>query len=266
MSDALLGYYNLHSHPFSKEVPTHNLLMLESFKPYMQQLHVLVHMRGIGVMTGKSGTGKSSLIRKMCDELNPGIYKPLYICHTSVSLNEFYYHIASALGLQPPARKAKMFKSIKERLWQLHSSHKVHPILFIDEAHLLRTEILADLRLLLNFEIDSVNACTVLLCGGQQLPLKFSLSALEPLANSITMSIEIECLKEEETFAYIENRCKAAGNSQPLFTKNALRTIHQSSGGNLRVINNIAFASLSKAYMMSSQTVEAEHVKLVLSR
>jgi type II secretory pathway predicted ATPase ExeA len=136
----------------------------------------------------------------------------------------------------------------------------------LEKAHLLRNEILAELRLLLNFNIDSTHAATVILCGQEQLSMKFGLSSLESLANSITMSINADNLREEETIVYIEKRIADSGNSAPLFTKNAYAAVHQASGGNLRIIGNIASASLLKAFQMQSQVVEADHVKMVLTR
>jgi len=266
MTQKLLSFFNLHRHPFTKEIDEKELVLFDSFNESVDHVKMLIEMHGIGVLTGKSGSGKSCIIRKIISELNPGLYKPIYICHTSVSLLEFYYHLALSLGIEPKMRKAKMFKEIKERIVQLNGSHKVHPVLFIDEAHQLRNEILVELRLLLNFEIDSFHGMTVLLCGQEHLTMKFGLSALESLANSITMSITAENLKEEETIIYIEKRISDSGNSSPIFTKNAYSFIHQATGGNLRIIGNIASAAMMKAFNLQSHTVEADHVKMVISR
>ncbi|MBN1647527.1 MAG: AAA family ATPase [Spirochaetales bacterium] len=156
--------------------------------------------------------------------------------------------------------------AIKDRIEQLNKSNRIHPVLFVDEAHLLRNDILEELRLLLNFDIDSTHAATVILCGQEQLTMKFGLSSLESLANSITMTIDADNLRDDETIVYIEKRISDSGNSAPLFTKNAYAAVHQSSGGNLRIIGNIASAALVKAFQMQSQVVEADHVKMVLSR
>ncbi|MCI0474485.1 MAG: AAA family ATPase [Ignavibacteria bacterium] len=266
MTTELLSYFNLHRHPFTKEIDEKELVMFDSFQKTVRHVKILIEMHGIGVLTGKSGSGKSCIIRKVISELNPGTHKPVYLCHTSSSLLEFYYHLALALGIEPAMRKAKMFKDIKDRIIQLNTSHKIHPVLFIDEAHQLRNEILAELRLLLNFKIDSYHGMTVILCGQEELNMKFGLSSLESLANSVTMKIAAESLREDETVQYIEKRISDSGNSSPIFTKNAYTFIHQASGGNLRIIGNIASASLLKAFNMQSGSVEADHVKMVISR
>ena len=123
-----------------------------------------------------------------------------------------------------------------------------------------------EIRLLTNFDIDSYNALTVLFSGQESFTLRLGLSILESLANSITININIESLSKDETFAFIEKRINDCGNTNKLYTNNALTLIHQSSGGILRIINKIASSSLLKAYFSKSSTIEAEHVKSAIER
>ena len=217
-------------------------------------------------MIGQSGTGKSSLLRLLICSLNPGLYKLLYLCHFSVGNSEFYTHLCVALGLEPRMRRATMFRAIKDHIISLNRSQRVHPVLLIDEAHLLSTDILQELRMLTNFEIDSFNALTVLLCGQKRLRMKFGLAVLESLASTISITISLGGLPKEETFSYVEARLKAAGAQSTLFTKNALELIHQAAGGIMRTINTIAHAALIKGFIGKSAQVEAEHVQSVLER
>ena len=95
---------------------------------------------------------------------------------------------------------------------------------------------------------------------------KFGLSALEPLANSITVSVATDGLPKEETFSYVESRITDCGGHAGLFTQGALKLIHQASVGVLRTVGIIATCALMKAYHANSPTVEAEHVQAVLTR
>lgn len=266
MIKLMLSYFNLTGLPFDKEIPADQLVLLPTFEAALSSVNLLIATRGIGVMTGKSGTGKSCLIRFLLSGLNKGLYKPLYFCHTTVSTVEFYSNLSVSLGLEVSSRKAALFRAVKERILSLNKTSRVHPVLVIDEAHLLRNEILAELRMLSNFEIDSYNALTILLCGQENLRQKFGLTILESLANSITINVPLDSLKEEETYSYIEQRIKTMGAGKPLFTKPAMKFIHQASGGIIRSIGNIAMASLYKVYEQNAQMVEAEHVKMVVSR
>jgi general secretion pathway protein A len=262
----MLSYFNLTAHPFTKEISEQELVILPSFENAFATTQLLVETRGIGLMVGQSGTGKSCVLRMLKNELNPGLYKVLYLCHTSVGVLEFYTHLCASLGLPPSNRRAPMFRSIKEYILELNRSDRIHPILLIDEAHFLNNDILKELRLLTNFEIDSFNALTILLCGQESLRNKLALSILEPLANSITISIKIKSLSREETFSYVEERIRRCGTSTHLFTKAALDLIHQSSRGVMRNINVIAQGALMKAFLVKTPQVEAEHVQSVIAR
>ncbi|MDP2816660.1 MAG: AAA family ATPase [Rectinemataceae bacterium] len=266
MSRELLSHFSLTSMPFDKEIATRDLLDLRSTKEALSTLRLLVETRGIGLLTGKSGTGKSCLIRKLLEELNSHLYRPIYLCHTSVGVAEFYGHLCVGLGLTPVGRKATMFRAIKDRILSLHSQSKIHPVLVIDEAHLLSNEVLSDLRLLANFEVDSTNALTILLCGQESLAQKFSLTALESLANSITVAVRTETLEKEDAFAYLEERIKLSGGHGSLFTKNAMTLIHQASQGVFRTLGTIATGALHRAMKVNSPQVEAEHVQAVIKR
>jgi len=261
-----LSYYGLSKPPFGKEIPTTELLNLPSVERNLAAARLLVETRGIGVITGKAGTGKSCLLRMLADALPPGLYKPLYLCHSSVGLVEFYTHLVTLFGLEPCYRRAAMFRELKDHVLSMNCSSHLHPVLLVDEAHLLNNQILAEMRLLTNFQFDSLNALTVLLCGDETLTRKFGLSMLEALANSLTITISVEALAKEETFTYIETRLAACGVKTPLFTKNALELIHQAAGGILRTVGTIANSALIKAYLTKSQQIEAEHVHSVIGR
>jgi len=265
MNREMLSYFNLSEIPFTKEIPFNKLHQLPSVEKNVLSVKMLVELKGIGVMTGKSGSGKSCVLRLLKHQLSSSIYKVLYICHSSINVTEFYTHLSACLGLTSRGRRSTMFREIKEKILSLHSGH-IHPVLIIDEADLLNYDILQDLRLLTNFDIDSLNAMTVLLCGQESLLQKFSLSILEPLANSIVVSITVDPLPQEETYAFIEKRIKDCGNSAALFTKQALAVIHQASGGIFRSIGTIAQSALYKAFLSKASEVEAEHVKSVIER
>ncbi len=266
MNKELLSYFNLSALPFTKEIPAEKLLHLPTIEKAVGTARLLVETRGIGVLIGESGAGKSCIIRLLESGLNPGLNKLIYFCHSSIGILEFYSHLCAGFGLEAKRMRAAMFRSIKERVLSLNRSSGIHPVLVIDDAHMLCTEILQEIRLVTIFEIDSYNALTVLLCGQETLTRKFGLSILESLANSITFTIKLLNLAKEESFSYIEQRINQVGTSSVLFTKNALALTHQASGGIMRNINTIAQAALVKAFLAKSPQVEVEHVQCVIER
>ena len=260
----ILSFFSLEGNPFNKEIKTDDLMSLPTIEKASEQLNLLLETRGIGLFTGPSGSGKSSLIRKIASEMNPGLYRPFYICHTSLGTAEFYQTFASSLGLTPKGRRNAAFRIIRDFIIDLNDQQKIHPVIFIDEAHQLSSDTLREFRMLTNFEYDSKNACTLILCGHCELRQKLSLNVFTSLANSITYSIRLEALTAEETFSFIEHGVSSNKGNPGMFTRNAIKLIHDFSGGILRSSSNVAWQALIKAYEHKSVTVEKEHVQMVI--
>ncbi len=205
----ILSYFSLEGPPFSKEIKTAELLSLPTIEKAADELALLLETRGIGLFTGPSGSGKSSLLRKMADEMNPGLFKPFYLCHTSLGTAEFYQSFAAALGLEAKGRRNTAFRRIRSFITDLNDQQRIHPVIIIDEAHLLSSDTLREFRMLTNFDYDSKNACTIILSGHCDLRQKLSLNVFTSLANSITYSIRLEALPAEETFTFLEQSVSA---------------------------------------------------------
>ncbi|RKX82560.1 MAG: hypothetical protein DRP70_16205 [Spirochaetes bacterium] len=260
------SHFNLSADPFTREIKTEHLKKLPGVNEALGGLQILFDTRGIGILTGKSGSGKTCLLRIATEALHQGTYQSHYICHTSVGILEFYTHLCHSFGLQPGGRRAPMFQAIHDHILNMHRTKHVHPVLIIDEADKLGNDILQEIRMLTNFNYDSQNALTILLCGQEPLIQKLGLTSLESLANSVTVTVRMNTLKREETFSYIEQRIEDVSTGGSLFTKASMTLIHDASSGVMRVIDNMGKHALMKAYLSGKTTVEKEHVQAVLSR
>jgi type II secretory pathway predicted ATPase ExeA len=262
----ILSYFNLERHPFSREIQTPEVLMLPPFQTALTSLSLLFDTRGIGLFTGPSGSGKSTVLRKAASELNPGLFTPYYISHTSLATAEFYQELALAMGLSASGRRVHVFRRIKDFIVSKNRGERNHPVLFIDEAHALSADSLKELRMLLNFDYDSKHMCTIVLCGHEDLKAKLGLNVFSSLANSITYSISLSPLRAEDSMQYIEQRISACGGSPGLITKAAMNLIHDASSGIVRTVGTISWQALIKTMLSHNTQVEKEHVQMVLGR
>jgi len=254
----MLSYFGMSGDPFSHDLDQSRLIRLPGIEDSLSSLSFFCERRGIGVLVGKSGSGKSCLVRLLVSALPVGLYRPVYLCHSTVSVTEFYGHLAAALNLPVCGRRASLFRAIQDHVLQLNRSNKIHPILIIDEAQCLSNDILVELRQLLNFQYDSETCMSILLCGQEELLARLRLSFLESLANSVTTTVVMKPLLSEETASYLEERLKYVGARADLFSPPAVRAIHNASHGIMRSINALASAAIQKAWRAKAEIVESD--------
>ena len=103
-----------------------------------------------------------------------GLYRVLYVSMTTGNVMDLYKSIAWELGLPIERNRAALFKQIRTEVSRLCDENRQRPVLFVDEAHHLRTDLLEDLRLLTNYAMDSENRLTLVLVGHPELRRRMS--------------------------------------------------------------------------------------------
>ncbi len=141
---------------------------------------------------------------------------------------------------------------------------KVRPVLVVDEAQHLRSEVLEDLRLLTNYEMDFQNRLCLLLVGQVELRRRISMAVHEALSQRIVMRHHVGGLSRGELAAYLLHLLRLAGTELPLFEPAALEAIHHATSGLPRKVNLLAHHSLTAAALAKAQAVSAEHVQAAL--
>jgi type II secretory pathway predicted ATPase ExeA len=204
----------------------------------------MLDSRGICLVVGEPGSGKSTSLRKLIENLNRSLYKPCYLPLTTLTVKEFYQALASLLGETPAYKKFTLFEQIQSCIHNLYYDQRITPVIIVDEIHMAPISILDDLRLLFNFKADSANPFVLILAGQPQIRNKLALNTCYPLRQRISMRYSMQGLTLEETADYCNSRMKIAGCSNEVFLPSALAAIHTVSGGFPRAINNIAIASL----------------------
>jgi general secretion pathway protein A len=254
-------YFGMSGEPFPKDIPPKDLFLSPQFKELSTRLDYLVKKRGIGLVTGQVGSGKTTAIRALCNALNPGLYKPLYLPNTTGSILDLYNSLAELLCLIGSNSRAKLYIQIHQEIERLVESKKISPVLIVDEAHLLRIEALEELRLLTNYHMDSQDHLTLILVGQTELRRKLGLNINEPLNQRIIMRYHLEGLTRKELPLYLNHCLNRVGVTHPLFSEPAIEAIYQATKGIPRKINLLAQASLMACTAKKSQIVDADHIR-----
>lgn len=193
-----------------------------------------------------------------------GLYRVLYVSMTTGNVMDLYKSIAWELGLPIERNRAALFKQIRTEVSRLCDENRQRPVLFVDEAHHLRTDLLEDLRLLTNYAMDSENRLTLVLVGHPELRRRMSMAALDALAQRIVVRANVRGLMRDEMGPYLAHRLKLAGCELPLFEPPTIEAIFQASAGLPRKANSLAHHALFAAAIGKAKTVSTEHVQAAL--
>ena len=253
-------YFSMKFNPFDKEIESGLFYPSADLKELNSRLKYMTETRGIFLLVGEPGSGKTSALRKFTETLGPALYKPCYLSLTTLTVKDFYSALASMFGEKPGFQKIHLFKQIQQSISSLYYEQKITPIIIIDEVHMASTGILEDLRMLFNFRMDSSNPFIIILAGQPRIRNQLAVTACLPLRQRITLKYSMQGLTQQETAEYIASRMQHAGVVNDVFTPEAVLAIHEASQGFPRNINNFATHSLMYAAGKSLPAVDAESV------
>ncbi len=262
-----LHYYGLSQEPFSN-APVSKFYFNSSqhAKALLRLQAVAEGMKGLGILVGDIGAGKTTLARRMLDELPEDEFEAalLVIIHSGITAEWLLKRIASQLGVKAPADdKLTILSQLYERLAEIQKKGK-KAIVLIDEAQMLQTrEIMEEFRGLLNLELPGSKLITFIFFGLPELEQNLKLD--EPLAGRISMRFHLEPLNEEATAAYIDHRLRLAGCTRQLFSPDAVRIIHKFSAGIPRIINTICDNALFEGSLTKQEGITADLINQIAS-
>jgi type II secretory pathway predicted ATPase ExeA len=225
-----LDFYRLSREPFSNE-PTSSRFYFDSdehHRAYVRIMHAIENRRGLALLVGDIGTGKTTVARKVLRSLDENLYSlsMLVVVQTHVDSFDFLKKIAAQLGVKTPSgTKQEAIRNICERLIELDSQKK-KTVLLIDEAQMLKSkEIMEDLRGLLNIETIEKKLLTIILFGLPEIETNLRLDP--PLSQRVAVKYHLGALSLTGTREYIDFKLQAAEAKDYLFTKEAYYAIHQ---------------------------------------
>lgn len=251
------AHFGLKSLPFTQEIKTSELIPTFDIKEAEARLTYLKQHRGIMRLTGEPGSGKTSILRKWVDGLNPQSYLYCYTPHATVSKTDLYRQINHLLNLPPKMRKADLFYQIQSAIWAQYTQGKITCLIF-DECQMMEHSTLQELVPFTNFVMDSKLPFILLMVGQPEFLDKLNRSIHEPLRQRIHIHYHMAGLQLSETKTYIQDQLACAGRKDPLFDETSLTVLHRLSSGLPRKINALALAAMRMVMLEKQQLINGD--------
>jgi type II secretory pathway predicted ATPase ExeA len=254
-----LEHYGLDREPFSNAPDARFYYNSDLHSQALLRLMYAVDSnKGLAVLVGGVGTGKTTLARRMLDNLPEDRYESslLVMVHSGITPEWILTRIALQLGVEEPAGdRLKLLKQLYTRLLEIEDEGR-RAVVLIDEAQMLQSrELMEEFRGLLNLEIPGKKLLNIVFFGLSE--LEDCLALDEPLAQRVAVKYHLKSMTIKTTTSYIKHRLQVAGAREVLYDADVIPLIHRYAGGVPRLINTISDNCLFEAYLRKMHKVDS---------
>lgn len=258
-------FFGLQESPFNVNPDPRYLFMTQQIQEALAGLtYGIQNRKGFILLTGEVGTGKTTLLNRLLDWLRGQGMSTAYIFNSRLEVNHLFDFMMAEFEIPCKSReKSQVLMSLNQWLLDRYRAGET-AVLIVDEAQNLSPEVLEEIRLLTNLETSTEKLLQIVLTGQPELEEKLRLPELRQLRQRITLRCHTAALSLEETFGYVAERLRIAGaNGEPIFSKEAIQTVHTYSRGIPRVVNLLCEHALINSYVEGLQPVPAHVVEEV---
>jgi type II secretory pathway predicted ATPase ExeA len=252
-------YFELREKAYGNTPDPRFLFPSRQHQEALARLEYVVEERGIALITGDIGTGKTTISRALIDSLDEQHFRPILLLNPRFAPAQFVRLLAQKMDVPPKRFKSELIEQIQDQLFKFYED-QICPVLILDEAQLIPGKGFFDeIRLLTNFQLDHTNLLSVILIGQPELGRRLKHAAYAALNQRITIRFHLRPLDERDVLDYLTFRWKVAGGTERAFpfTPLSVTKIFAYSGGVPRIINSLATTCLIDA--LSKGVHEVEH-------
>jgi len=258
--DDLLRAWGLRRTPFVADDKTADLFLTDIHRESLDLLDTTAALRGVMVLTGTPGTGKSTLLKNWLSGLEPKRFLPLLITQSSLSATGVLEVLLAKLGERARFKRSTNLLLLEKHLADLEP---VTLVLALDDAQNYPGPALEELRMLLGIGGRHRSAFALILLGDYLLG-RLRLSVQRALFSRISATAKLGNLPREAIPAYLNWHVSRAGLNRDIFAPAALDMLAEASEGNPRTLGLLAQAAWIEAARQNSLTIDADHLHKAL--
>jgi type II secretory pathway predicted ATPase ExeA len=244
-----------------------NLFRGTAHNEAVARLRYLISARGLGILTGEVGAGKTVAVRAATHGLDTSRHTLIYLPNPAIGIRGLHGAVATALGQAPRFHHATLVPQVETALHTEVAEKGRHIILIIDEAHLLDGPQLEAVRMMTNSDMDSFSPLSIILVGQPALRRRLRVGDMAALDQRIQLRCHLPTptMDQTETKGYITSHISLAGRTDTLFSDDAITQIHHHARGVPRAINNVAVSALLAAYSTNKTIVDESSARIAIN-
>lgn len=261
-------YWQLEFNPFDNDADPRAFFRSETHQAALLKLRYLIEQRkGVGVLAGETGCGKSYLLRHLVRQLGEPFGPCIHLVYPQMAAAELLAYLAVELGADPLSvgnERGGLDRTVREidRLLSSLAERDLHPVIVVDEAHLIDdVQVFQALRLMLNFQRNLHHQFSLILAGQRE--LLGNIRRVVQLDERIAARSLLRALSPDETADYVANRLNAAGARRNVFAPDAFASLHELSGGVPRRINRLCDLALLVGYADELEIIASPQIESV---
>src|SRR5215472_7875068 len=258
-------FFRLRESPFNVNPDPRYLFLTSHIQEALAGLtYGIQNRKGFILLTGEVGTGKTTLLNRLLDWLRGQRVATAYIFNSCLGVNHLFDFMMADFEIPCESReKSQVLLRLNHWLLERYRAGET-AVLIVDEAQNLSSDVLEEIRLLTNLETSTEKLLQIVLAGQPELEEKLKAPSLRQLRQRITLRCRTAPLSLEETFGYVAERLRIAGaNGEPVFSKEAIETVHLYSRGIPRVVNLLCEHAMIAAYVDDLRPIPAHLVEQV---
>ncbi len=259
------SFYQFNRTPFVRDIKSTELFTSPQINEVLGRLNYTIERQLFTVVSGNSGVGKTTTIRKFKDSIDRSKYCVMYLADSKLTPRNFYKELLQQLGCEAKFYRGDAKRQLHKQIEHMKELHHQTPVVIVDEAHLLDKEMLEEVRFLLNFQMDSQSPMSLILVGQTELWEKLHLQYYAAIKQRIDIQCKILPYDRATVGDYVRHHLRYAGCTEEIFTESALDEIYKFSNGIYRLINKVCTNCLIYGAQSKRRLIDDHMVKEIIA-